>query len=84
MKILYSYRCTKCLLEFEMLLEYKDSKTAECPVCHELGEKMITAPAGFQLKGNGFYANDYPKKGDTGGYSFKDAHLETLKPQGVE
>lgn len=55
----YTYRCSeeKCKHEFDIVQKMSDDKLTDCPECKEEGslEKIITATAGFQLKGNGWF-----------------------------
>lgn len=53
---LYSYKCYTCDYEFEMLLAHDDDTSPPCPNCEEqLCIRQMSAPGGFQLKGEGFY-----------------------------
>lgn len=59
---IYAYRCMSCGFEKDHLQKLNDPVLVTCPQCHEDSyEKQLTA-AGFQLKGNGWYATDF--KGD--------------------
>lgn len=54
----YEYECGDCGHRFDVLQLTKKPKT-HCPVCGSSDTvKQITAPAGFQFKGPGFYATD--------------------------
>lgn len=56
---IYEYTCTQCGHQLEALQKMSDAPLSECPQCHhESLQKMISA-AGFQLKGNGWYATDF-------------------------
>lgn len=66
---IYEYRCTACGAHKEHLQKMSDAPLTICPACGaESYAKQISA-AGFQLKGNGWYATDF--KG--GGTSAKPA-----------
>lgn len=66
---IYEYRCTACGAHKEHLQKMSDAPLTVCPACGaESYAKQISA-AGFQLKGNGWYATDF--KG--GGTSAKPA-----------
>lgn len=59
---LFEYECKNCgVIEFFQNRKEKDLKV--CPLC-ESDEivKLMSAPGGFNFKGQGFYENDYPKK----------------------
>ncbi len=59
---LYEYRCTGCGERIEVLQRLGEAWLTECPSCHGLLERMISAPA-LQFKGSGFYITDYPRAG---------------------
>lgn len=60
---IYEYRCGSCSFESEHLQKVSDAPIAACPECGGEYTKLISA-AGFQLKGNGWYATDF-KNGAT-------------------
>lgn len=56
---IYEYRCESCGTEKEYLQKLRDAPIKVCPQCgKETLVKLISA-AGFQLKGNGWYATDF-------------------------
>jgi putative FmdB family regulatory protein len=56
---IYEYRCNECGFQKEFLQKMSDAPLTTCPECSkEALSKMVTA-AGFQLKGNGYYATDF-------------------------
>ncbi len=56
---IYSYRCTSCGFEKDHLQKLSDPVLDTCPECGQNSyAKQVTA-AGFQLKGNGWYATDF-------------------------
>jgi putative FmdB family regulatory protein len=59
---IYEYRCEACEHEFETLQGMKSPKLKKCPECKapEL-TKLVSRPGHFDLRGEGFYQNDYPK-----------------------
>ena len=59
---LYEYRCTKCGFRFEKIQHFDAEPETECPKCHGLLRRPLTAPA-LQFKGAGWYVNDYAAKG---------------------
>jgi putative FmdB family regulatory protein len=58
---LYAYRCTKCGYKFEKIQSFSSKQELECPECHGLLERPLTAP-GLKFKGSGWYVNDYGGK----------------------
>jgi putative FmdB family regulatory protein len=71
---IYEYRCKKCG-DFELSQRITDSPLERCPTCKGKVSKLISNTS-FQLKGNGWYATDYARKGTSG--------TETPKPEGKE
>lgn len=64
---IYAYRCQDCGHQKDHLQKLSDAPIAACPACGGAQyAKQLTA-AGFQLKGNGWYATDF--KGGSGGSS---------------
>lgn len=56
---IYEYRCSSCGTQKEHLQKISADPLTTCPTCGaETYEKQLTA-AGFQLKGNGWYATDF-------------------------
>lgn len=59
---IYEYRCGACGFQKEYLQRMSDAPLTDCPECGKSEfNKMVTA-AGFQLKGNGWYATDFKNK----------------------
>jgi putative FmdB family regulatory protein len=58
---LYEYRCTRCGFRFEKIQHFDAQPEVECPKCHGVLERPLTAPA-LQFKGAGWYVNDYAPK----------------------
>jgi putative FmdB family regulatory protein len=59
---LYAYRCTQCGHKFEKIQNFSAEQETECPKCHGLLERPLTAPR-LHFKGAGWYVNDYAAKG---------------------
>lgn len=56
---IYSYRCGSCGFQKDHLQKLSDPVLSICPECGVASyAKQVTA-AGFQLKGNGWYATDF-------------------------
>ncbi len=60
---IYEYRCSSCGVQKDVLQKMSDAPLTTCPECgKETFSKQISA-AGFQLKGNGYYATDFKDSG---------------------
>lgn len=56
---IYAYKCTSCGHAQDVLQKMSDPLLTICPECSQSTyAKQVTA-AGFQLKGNGWYATDF-------------------------
>ncbi len=55
---IFEYECSEGH-RFEKLERNGDIKSRTCPVCGKRAPRVLSA-AGFILKGEGFYVNDYP------------------------
>lgn len=54
---IYSYRCFSCGQAFDRLLKPGELKDVQaCPHCKGPTDRQVTAPAGFDLKGSGWYS----------------------------
>jgi putative FmdB family regulatory protein len=62
---IYAYKCESCGHAKDVLQKMSDEPLTDCPVCAQPGFKKQLTAAGFQLKGNGWYATDF--KGGSGG-----------------
>jgi putative FmdB family regulatory protein len=59
---IYEYRCGSCGLQKDVMQKMNDALLTTCPECgKETFSKQLSA-AGFQLKGNGYYATDFKDK----------------------
>ena len=56
---IYEYRCDSCGSQKEHLQKMNDPQISACPECGSEGYKKQLSAAGFQLKGNGWYATDF-------------------------
>jgi putative FmdB family regulatory protein len=59
---LYEYRCTSCGYSFEKIQSFSSEPERECPKCHGVLVRPISAPA-LRFEGAGWYVNDYAGKG---------------------
>jgi putative FmdB family regulatory protein len=56
---IYAYKCSSCGHALDVLQKVSDAPLTECPHCQAATfAKQLTA-AGFQLRGNGWYATDF-------------------------
>ena len=49
---IYEYKCDNCGAVFEMLRSINAGKQEICPDCGESASRIISAAAGFAIKGN--------------------------------
>jgi putative FmdB family regulatory protein len=56
---IYEYRCSQCGTEKEYLQKLSDAPITDCPACGNATMVKLVSPAGFQLKGTGWYATDF-------------------------
>ncbi len=74
---IYEYQCGACEHHFEKLQKMSDEPLVDCPECSKPELKKLVSAAGFQLKGNGWYATDFKNKGAT-----KSESSSTTAPAG--
>ena len=60
---IYEYRCASCGFENEFFRKVSDPLLTECPKCAKSTFQKLVSAAGFQLKGNGWYATDFKNSG---------------------
>lgn len=60
---IYEYRCQACGHELETMQKMSDPVLTDCPECSEPRLKKLVSAAGFQLKGDGWYATDFKDSG---------------------
>ena len=56
---IYEYRCGACETKHEALQKMSDAPLTLCPECGKESLVKLVSAAGFQLKGNGWYATDF-------------------------
>lgn len=65
---IYEYRCSSCGFHKDHLQKISDPVLTTCPECGQESYNKQLSAAGFQLKGNGWYATDFkngtPAKAD--------------------
>lgn len=73
---IYEYQCASCGHRLEALQGIREEPLTECPQCREASLTRLISPAGFRLKGGGWYETDF-KHGQK-----KDAGKEESGGQG--
>ena len=53
----YSYRCTKCSVEFDIQQAFSDASLTVCESCGGALRKLFS-PVGVTFQGSGFYRTD--------------------------
>lgn len=56
---IYGFQCQSCNHEFEVMQKISDPAPSACPACGAAEVRKQLNAAGFQLKGNGWYATDF-------------------------
>lgn len=59
---IYEYQCSKCQHQFELIQKMAELPVKKCPECLEDTATRLISPAGFQLKGTGWYVTDFKNK----------------------
>lgn len=59
---IYGYKCTSCGHEQDVMQKMSDAPLTDCPSCGKPAFAKQLSAAGFQLKGNGYYATDFKNK----------------------
>jgi putative FmdB family regulatory protein len=62
---IYEYKCGKCGV-FEVMQRITEPSLRKCPTCRGKVERQMSLGS-FVLKGSGWYATDYAKKGTANG-----------------
>lgn len=60
---IYEYQCDKCGV-VEVMQRITDAPLKKCPNCKSKVERMLSRSS-FVLKGSGWYATDYGRKGSS-------------------
>ncbi len=60
---IYEYQCCECGHKLEAIQRFSDPLLTDCPACGKPRLKKLLSPAGFQLKGTGWYATDFRDSG---------------------
>src|SRR2546422_2271614 len=84
----YTYRCTKCGTESEVVQSMSDPPLKRCRKCRGALRRTFH-PVGIVLKGSGFHRNDYrtkpapseKKESSSSSSETKSSSSETKKPE---
>lgn len=68
---IYEYQCNNCDHHFDVMQKISDAPVTQCPECAKNTVVKLVSPAGFQLKGTGWYVTDFKNKNSK--VSSKDA-----------
>ena len=60
----YVYQCESCGSEQEAFQKMSDAPLTVCETCKQPALRRKLTPAGFQLKGSGWYVTDFRDKGN--------------------
>jgi len=58
----YEYECKSCGGRFEVIQKFSDPLLRVCKLCNAENLQKVLSPTSFVLKGNGWYATDYPSQ----------------------
>lgn len=75
---IYEYRCAACGFQKDHLQKLSDAPLTDCPSCGSPQYVKQLSAAGFQLKGNGWYATDF--KGGSGSKPKSEKAAESAPP----
>ena len=59
---IYEYRCSSCGTQKDVMQKMSEAPLTKCPECGQESFVKQLSAAGFQLKGNGYYATDFKNK----------------------
>jgi len=69
---IYEYRCQSCGKELEVTQRITEDPLSLCPSCGGRLQRLISN-TGFILKGTGWYATDYARKGSSSSHEEKES-----------
>lgn len=75
----YTYRCTKCGTELEIVQTMSDPPLKRCRKCRGALRRTFH-PVGIVLKGSGFYRTDYRSKRGSDGKAEKTDTADKKEP----
>ena len=56
---IYEYSCSSCGAKLEFLQKVSDDPKTTCTACGQTALQKLISPAGFRLKGGGWYETDF-------------------------
>ena len=59
---IYEYECKQCHHQLDLMQKMSDPPAEQCPNCMQNSLVRLVSAAGFQLKGQGWYATDFKNK----------------------
>ncbi len=62
---IYEYKCQGCGRDLELMQKITEAPLEVCPSCGGMLQRLISSTS-FVLKGTGWYATDYARKGSSG------------------
>ncbi len=63
---IYEYRCGECGHVFEEIQRYSDPDPETCPSCEAEAVDKLVSQSTFQLKGGGWFDDNYSTSGEVG------------------
>ncbi len=78
---IYEYRCGDCGQKKDFLQKVSDAPIDTCPACGSKSYSKALTAAGFQLKGNGWYATDFKSGGSSKAAETASENATTTAPQ---
>ncbi|MDF0532383.1 zinc ribbon domain-containing protein [Tsukamurella sp. 8F] len=69
----YSYKCTECDNQFDIVQSFSDDALTVCPECGGKLRKVFNS-VGVVFKGSGFYRTDSRSKADTSAKPAKESN----------
>lgn len=86
---IYEYECSKCHHKLDLIQKMSDPPEHRCPQCSEDTLVRLVSAAGFQLKGQGWYATDFktksvPSKKSESTHDSKGSSTQVVNKQSTE
>lgn len=75
---IYEYRCEECGKELEVMQRITEDPLRACPSCGGLLQRLVSNTS-FILKGTGWYATDYARKGSSSPASKSSSESKSVK-----
>lgn len=75
---IYEYKCDGCGKELEVMQRITEEPLRSCPSCGGVMQRLISNTS-FVLKGTGWYATDYARKGSSAPASSSSSESKSEK-----